>query len=271
MDVDATPQRVALGIEYNGHAFHGWQTQKDPEMPTLQACLERGLSQIADHPITSHCAGRTDTGVHAMCQVVHFDTTAIRPDKAWLQGTNTALPPDICVRWVKPVASDFHARFSAFKRRYRYIIYNHPVRSALYAGQATWQCLPLCTDTMHKEAQCLVGTHDFSGYRATACQSRSPVRDVDFVTVQRQGDLVILDIQANAFLMHMIRNIAGVLMAVGCGKQETGWARQVLEGRDRKQGGVTARPDGLYFMGALYPEHYGLPGFAAAPAFAFTE
>lgn len=268
-DTGATPQRVALGIEYCGSAFHGWQLQKDPELPTVQASLEQALSRVADHPVRTHCAGRTDTGVHAMGQVIHFDTTAVRPDKAWLMGTNTALPADVCVRWVRSVSPDFHARFDAFKRRYRYVIYNHPVRTAVLAGKVTWQCLPLSAELMHSEAQHLVGSHDFTAYRAAACQSRSAIRDVDAITVRREGSLVVLDIEANAFLMHMIRNIAGVLMAVGGGRQAPGWALEVLQARDRRLGGVTAPPHGLYFMGALYPRDCGLPAYAAAPDLGF--
>ena len=264
----ATPQRIALGIEYNGAAFHGWQLQADPVMPTVQAAVERALTRIANHPVRTHCAGRTDTGVHAMTQVVHFDTEADRPLKAWVMGSNTELAADVCVRWAQPVPSDFHARFSALRRRYRYIVYNDPVRSAVLAGKVTWQCEPLNAELMHQEAQQLVGSHDFSSYRAVACQSRSAVRDVYRIRVQRQGSLVVLDIEANAFLMHMIRNIAGVLMAVGSHKHAPGWAGQVLAARDRKLGGVTARPHGLYFMGALYPEVYNLPGYAPTPEFA---
>lgn len=262
-----TGKRFALGVEYDGSEFHGWQVQKDPVLPTLQASLEHALSEIADHPVRSHCAGRTDTGVHAVGQVVHFDTTAKRPDKAWLMGSNTHLPPSLCVRWVKPVTDSFHARFSALKRRYRYVIYNHPIRTAILAGKVSWQCLPLDAEKMHKEAQQLVGSHDFTSYRAVACQSRSPVRDVNFISIRRDGDLVILDIEANAFLMHMIRNIAGVLMAVGTGKKPPGWAGEVLQARDRRQGGVTAPPYGLYFLGASYPAEYALPGFGPGPDF----
>ena len=265
---NAACQRVALGIEYNGRAFHGWQVQRDPVMPTVQAALERALVKIANHPLRSHCAGRTDTGVHAMSQVVHFDTTASRPLKAWVMGVNAELPDSICVRWAKSVAEDFHARFSALRRRYRYIIYNDRVRSAALAGSVTWQCLPLDVELMHRESQYLLGTHDFSSYRAVACQSRSPVRDVYAIELRRQGPLVVMDIEANAFLMHMIRNIAGVLMAVGSGRQQPGWTLEVLQARDRKRGGVTARPHGLYFMGAVYPDRYGLPGYATAPEFA---
>jgi tRNA pseudouridine38-40 synthase len=182
-------------------------------------------------------------------------------------GTNTELPASVCVRWAQPVADDFHARFNAIKRRYRYVIYNAPVRSAVLAGKVTWQCLPLDAQLMHDAAQSLVGIHDFTSYRAVACQSRSAVRHVESIEVYREGALVIMDIEANAFLMHMIRNIAGVLMAIGSGRQAAGWAGQVLAAQDRRLGGVTAPPHGLYFMGALYPQHYALPGYADGPHF----
>lgn len=256
-------QRFALGVEYDGSAFHGWQVQRDPVMPTVQAALEKALGQIANQPVRVHCAGRTDTGVHALSQVVHFETSAQRPLRAWVMGANTHLPAAVCVRWAHPVGDNFHARFSALKRRYRYIIYNQPVRSAALAGKVSWQCLPLSATLMHQDAQLLVGSHDFTSYRAVACQSRSAVRDVASIRVYRQGKLVVMDIEANAFLMHMIRNIAGVLMAVGSGKQPPGWSGEVLSARDRRLGGVTAPPHGLYFMGALYPEQYQLPGYAA--------
>ena len=255
-------QRIALGVEYDGSAFHGWQMQRDPVMPTVQATLEQALGQIANHPVRVHCAGRTDTGVHALSQVVHFETSVQRPLKAWIMGANTHLPASVCVRWAQPVGDDFHARFSAFKRRYRYIIYNQPVRSAVLAGKVSWQCLPLSEQLMQQDAQLLVGSHDFTSYRAVACQSRSAVRDVESIQLYRQGALVVMDIEANAFLMHMIRNIAGVLMAVGSGKQSPGWAGEVLSARDRRLGGVTAPPHGLYFLGALYPEVFQLPGYA---------
>lgn len=261
-------RRIALGIEYDGSVFHGWQLQRDPVMPTVQASLERALGQVANHAVRVHCAGRTDAGVHALCQVVHFETSAHRPLKAWVMGTNTQLPKSVCVRWAQPVEDDFHARFSALRRRYRYVIYNRPVRPAVLAGKVSWQCLPLEEQLMQQDAQLLVGSHDFTSYRAVACQSRSAVRDVDTIQIWRQGALVILDIEANAFLMHMIRNIAGVLMAVGCGKQSPGWAGEVLAARDRRLGGVTAPPHGLYFMGALYPDTCRLPGYASDPGIA---
>ncbi len=258
-------RRIALGIEYDGSSFHGWQLQCDPVLPTIQASVEQALARVANHSVRVHCSGRTDTGVHALSQVVHFETSAQRPLKAWVMGVNTHLPASVCVRWAHPVDGSFHARFSALKRRYRYVIFNRRVRSAVLAGKVSWQCLPLSEKLMHRDAQLLVGSHDFTSYRAAACQSRSAVRDVDVIQVYRQGPLVVMDIEANAFLMHMIRNIAGVLMAVGSGKQPPGWAGEVLAARDRRLGGVTAPPWGLYFMGALYPDSYRLPGYATGP------
>lgn len=254
--------RLALGVEYDGARFHGWQRQASPETRTVQGELERALARIADHPVTIHCAGRTDTGVHALGQVVHFDTAARRPLRAWQRGCNTYLPADITVRWVRAVDPGFHARHRAQARRYRYLIDNRPERSAVLAGKVTHHRHPLDHELMHLEAQSLLGCHDFTSYRAVACQSRTPVRDVQRVSVARHDHIVLLDIQANAFLMHMIRNIAGVLMAVGGGRQPPGWTRQVLQARDRRAGGVTAPPDGLYFVGALYPACFGLPGWS---------
>ena len=262
-------QRLALGVEYNGAGFHGWQAQRKPAMPSLQEALQAALSRIANQPVVVHCAGRTDAGVHALCQIVHFDARVERPLKAWHRGTNSHLSDDLCVRWARPVPADFHARHSARRRRYRYVIYNSPTRSAVLAKRVTWHVPELDAQLMHRAAQCLVGTHDFTSYRATACQSRSPVRDVFSVSVKRQGALLLLDIEANAFLMHMIRNIAGVLMAVGSGKQCADWVRQVLETRDRRAAGVTAPPHGLYFLGAGYDARFGLPAWVTGPDFSF--
>ena len=254
--------RLALGVEYDGAGFHGWQLQAKPATRTVQGELERALSRVANHPVRVHCAGRTDTGVHALGQVIHFDTAAHRPLSAWQRGGNSYLPDDIVVRWAREVDADFHARHRADARRYRYLIDNRPERSAVLAGKVTHYHLPLDHQLMHREAQSLAGSHDFTSYRAVACQSRTPVRDVHQLSVSRRDHLVVLDIQANAFLMHMIRNIAGVLMAVGSGRRAPGWTAQVLQARDRRAGGVTAPPDGLYFVGALYPDRFGLPGWA---------
>lgn len=258
-DLPAGVRRVALGIEYNGSRYRGWQVQRDPEVATIQRVLEQGLSKIAGHPVATRCAGRTDTGVHATGQVVHFDTEADRPEKAWVFGTNTELPADICVRWAREVPGDFHARFAAVARRYRYIIFNDAVRPAVHPHQLTWQRLPLDAELMHCEAQSLLGSHDFSSFRAAGCQSRSAVREVLDIGVSRRGRLVILDICANAFLMHMVRNIAGVLMAVGSGRVAPGWTREVLAACDRRAGGVTAPAHGLYFVEVRYPDRFALP------------
>lgn len=249
--------RLALGIEYAGTRFCGWQLQ--PGARTVQGCVEEALSRIADHPVRVVCAGRTDTGVHALGQVVHFDTAAERRTRSWVFGTNTHLPPDVCVRWALPVTEDFHARFAALRRHYRYVIFNSPVRPAVLAAGVAWEYRALDVDRMRAGGAHLLGRHDFSSYRATACQARSPVRTVQRLEVARRGDFVVLDIVADAFLHHMVRNIAGVLIAIGAGERPTDWTREVLEHRDRRLGGVNAVPAGLYFVGVEYPAHYGIP------------
>jgi len=249
--------RVALGIEYQGTRFCGWQLQ--PGVRTVQGCVEEALSRIADHPVRVVCAGRTDTGVHALGQVAHFDTVAARRTRSWVFGTNTHLPPDVSVRWARPVAEDFHARFSAMRRHYRYVIFNSPVRPAVFAAGVAWEYRALDATRMQSAAVHLLGRHDFSSYRAQACQARSPVRTVQRLDTVRHGDFVVLDIVADAFLHHMVRNIAGVLIAIGAGERDTGWSREVLEHRDRRLGGVNAVPAGLYFAGVEYPERYEIP------------
>lgn len=250
--------RIALGIEYDGSNYSGWQTQKH-EVQTVQQTLERALSRVANHPVTVHCAGRTDRGVHGFGQVVHFDTRAVRAEHNWLLGVNTNLPFDINVSWVKPVADDFHARFSATGRRYRYLILNRTSRSALLHRRATWVHHALDHQAMHRAGQALLGEHDFSSYRAMGCQAKHPVRTLEQLAVTRHGDLVELAVAANGFLHHMVRNIAGVLLAVGRGEQDEDYPRRVLAFKDRTRGGVTAPPDGLYFAGVRYPEQYGIP------------
>lgn len=249
--------RIVLGIEYDGSAFFGWQRQT--EQRSVQGDLERALSVIANHEVTVQCAGRTDTGVHALEQVVHFDTSAQRDPYAWLRGTNSHLPDDVRVLWVQSAVGDFHARYSAIARFYRYIIFNRPMKSAILKQQATWCALPLNEEKMHTAAQSLLGRHNFSSFRAQACQSKSPYRHIYFVDVYRDDDKVIMDIAANAFLHHMVRNIAGVLMAIGTGKQPVEWTQQLLDVKSRVLGGVTAPPDGLYLGAVFYPELYGLP------------
>lgn len=250
--------RVALGIEYDGSAFHGWQAQQEG-VRTVQIALEQALSRVADHPVRVVCAGRTDTGVHALGQVVHFDSDAQRTPRNWLLGANVHLPDDVSVTWVRDVSPDFSARFSAVSRRYRYFILNRTARSAVMAGRVTWTHRPLDAVRMHSAAQALVGEHDFSSYRALGCQAKSPVRTLHSLSVERRGEFLVLSLHANAFLHHMVRNIAGVLMAIGRGDREEEWAAEVLSLRDRTLGGVTAPPQGLYFESVEYPEAFGIP------------
>ena len=250
--------RIAIGIDFNGRAYRGWQTQQ-PGVKSVQETLERAIARVADHSVIVHAAGRTDAGVHAAGMIAHFDTDALRPARSWMLGVNTHLPDDIALRWVTPVSDDFHARFRAVARRYRYVIYNHAFRSSLLAGMVTWHYHALDLARMQAAARHLVGTHDFTSFRAVACQAPKPVRHVHFLELRQKGPFIVLDIQADGFLHHMVRNIAGVLMAIGQGKAEPGWAAEVLAARDRTLGGVTAPPEGLYFVDALYPEQFLLP------------
>ncbi len=250
--------RIAMGLDYNGQHYRGWQTQQDGVV-SVQETLEKALARVADHPVIVHAAGRTDAGVHGAGMIAHFDTDSVRPERAWLMGVNTYLPKDIALRWVQPVSDDFHARFKATARRYRYVIYNHARRSSLLAGMVTWHYHPLDLARMQEAARHLVGVHNFQSFRAVACQSNNPVRNVHWLRLTQRGPLIVLDIQADGFLHHMVRNIAGVLMAIGQGKQEPGWAAEVLAAQDRTLGGVTAPPDGLYFVDVQYPEQFLLP------------
>lgn len=249
--------RVALGVEYDGTAFHGWQTQSG--VRTVQDELERALAKLADHPIGVTVAGRTDAGVHGIGQVVHFDTEARRQTGSWVLGTNSFLPRDICVLWARPVEDAFHARFSAIARRYRYLILNRGSRPALLRSRVTWEFRALDADRMAAAARHLVGEHDFSAFRAQECQAKSPVRTLHHLDARREGDFISIDAEANGFLHHMVRNIAGVLMSIGMGKAEPEWADEVLQGRDRARGGVTAPASGLYLMQVRYPPHYRIP------------
>lgn len=250
-------QRWAAGVEYLGTAYAGWQ--KLSGHATVQGEIERALSTVAAREVRVITAGRTDAGVHAYQQVIHFDTDAQRSDYAWLLGTNTNLPPDINLRWLKPVSSEFHARFGALERSYRYVICNHRARSALGLGRTAWWPQPLDAEAMHAAAQALVGTHDFSAFRDSQCQAPSPVREMRELRVHRRGDFVVLDIRGTAFLHHMVRNIAGTLALVGLGKQPVTWVAHLLAGRDRTQAGMTAPAGGLYFVGPRYAAEFGLP------------
>ena len=260
-------RRLALCIEYAGEKYKGWQKQKYDALPTVQEHLENALSKVANHPISVVCAGRTDTGVNATYQIVHFDSPASRDERAWVLGTNSQLPQDISVQWAQWVDNSFHARFSALSRRYRYIIYANPVMPAVLAKGVTWTRKPLNVERMQRAAQHLLGEHDFSSYRAVACQAKSAVRTIGNINVYQHGELIVLDVQANAFLHHMIRNIAGVLMSIGANEQEPDWALQVLNARDRRSAGVTAPPHGLYFIDVKYPAEYALPASKLGPFF----
>ncbi len=255
----ASPQRVALGIEYNGANYRGWQVQLNPTFPTVQGCLEQALSTIADTSIKVYCAGRTDARVHATCQVVHIESPVERPMKAWLMGTNVNLPNDIAVKWVQLVGDDFHARFSATARRYQYVIANGDISNAIFAGQVTCVKDKLDVDAMHEAAQLLLGTHDFSAFRAASCQSHSRIRDMYSVSVIRRQQFVIVEVCANAFLHHMVRNIVGSLLEVGRGNQLPQWLAELLRGKDRTLAAPTAPPDGLYLVEVSYPEQYQFP------------
>ncbi|HVN41655.1 MAG TPA: tRNA pseudouridine(38-40) synthase TruA, partial [Steroidobacteraceae bacterium] len=243
--------RIALGIEYDGTAYSGWQQQAHRR--TVQAELEGALSRVADHPVDLTAAGRTDAGVHALSMVAHFDSDAVRPLQAWVLGANAESAPDIAVLWAQPVAAEFHARYSARSRTYLYRILNRRMRPALERSRVCWVRQPLDAECMHEAAQALVGEHDFSSFRAAECQSNTPMRRLTAIAVTRRGEAIDLVVTANAFLHHMVRNIAGTLMAVGRGDHPAEWVAALLTARDRTQAGVTAPPQGLYFVGAQYP------------------
>jgi tRNA pseudouridine38-40 synthase len=249
--------RVAIGIEYDGTAYNGWQRQSSGL--GVQEVLERAIGEVADAAIEIVCAGRTDAGVHASGQVAHFDTIAERSDRGWLLGANSNLPDDINVSWVRPVDKHFHARYSATARSYRYRILNRLVRSALFRRRAWWVHQDLDHERMHEAAQGLLGEHDFSAFRAAGCQASGPVRKITSVRVSRDGDWVMLDVTANAFLQHMVRNIAGTLVAVGNGEKALSWPAEVLVGRDRQAAGMAAPPHGLTLVRVGYPGEFGIP------------
>jgi tRNA pseudouridine38-40 synthase len=249
--------RFAVGVEYDGTAYAGWQTQQSAR--SVQQVAEAAFSRIAAEPIGLICAGRTDAGVHARWQVAHFDTNATRPLRAWRLGSNSELPRDVSIPWVRPVPMHFHARYSAQARTYRYLILNRTTRSAFALNRAASIFRPLDHERMAEAAPALVGSHDFSAFRSAECQANSPVRHVEKLTVVRQGDWVVIEATANAYLHHMMRNIAGLLIAIGRGDAPPSWAKEVLEGRDRKRNAATAPAEGLYFWGVRYPAAFGLP------------
>jgi tRNA pseudouridine38-40 synthase len=249
--------RIALGVEYDGSPFYGWQSQADGQ--TVQDTLQRALSQITGEPIPIIAAGRTDTGVHALEQVVHFDTQAERPLSAWVRGVNTLLPDNIAVRWAHPVPNEFHARFSAHGRSYRYLLINQAVRPAIHAGKVGWFHAPLDVTAMQVAAQYLLGEHDFSAFRAAQCQAKTPVKYLRQLDIRRQGEMLIFDVSADAFLHHMVRNIVGCLVYVGKGKYPPAWLAEVLAGRERSFAAPTFAPDGLYLRRITYEAKWGLP------------
>jgi tRNA pseudouridine38-40 synthase len=249
--------RFALGIEYDGSEFLGWQSQR--QSPTVQESVERALSSVADEPVRVVCAGRTDTGVHALGQVVHFDTDAVRDERSWLLGTNSNLPESVSALWIRGVSPDFHARFSAFERSYRYTACNRWIRPAVGRREMAWYRRELDAGRMHRAAQYLKGEHDFSAFRSAGCRARHAVREINSIEVRREGSRVILEVAANGFLYHMVRNIVGSLFEVGVGEREERWIRDLMDGGDRTQAGVTAPAAGLCLVAIRYPDHFDLP------------
>ncbi len=266
MTVPPGTMRWALMIEYDGTPYKGFQKQSfTPD--TVQGHLEQALSYVANHGVTLVCAGRTDAGVHATSQVVHFDTQALRPSRAWVEGTNTKLPSGIRVKCAHQVSFDFHARFSATSRTYHYVLLHTAVRPAILARAVTWSSFSLDVKAMNEAAQYLLGEHDFSSFRASQCQARSPVRDIKALSIKSQGYFVVVEIQANAFLHHMVRNIVGALLEVARGAQLPSWVGQVLERKSRAAAPATAHAFGLYLTGVEYPKALGLPTFQQRPVF----
>ncbi|MBU3003008.1 tRNA pseudouridine(38-40) synthase TruA [Paraglaciecola arctica] len=258
--------RLALGIEYNGALYHGWQRQQT--VASVQQHVEEALAKIANEPVNVTCAGRTDAGVHATCQVVHFDTLSQRPDRAWTIGLNRFLPKSIAIKWVKNISDEFHARFSATARRYRYIIYNHRLRNGILPKGVTHiHSGDLDHELMHDAAQYLVGRHDFSAFRAVNCQANTPVRNMTSISVTRFGDYIMIDVTANAFLHHMVRNITGSLLKVGSKEKPITWIQTLLQDKDRTKAAATAKPNGLYLVHVTYPEEFDLPKTPLGPLF----
>lgn len=249
--------RYALGIEYDGSSFSGWQRLSGGS--TVQAAVEKALSFVADHQVQVVCSGRTDAGVHAQCQVIHFDSDAPRTDRAWVLGTNTQLSQNVRVLWSQPISDEFHARYSARARRYRYTILNRAIPPAMQRYFLSWERLALNADAMHTAAQALCGQHDFTTFRTVKCQAKHPNRDLQDISVRRNGEEVIVEVQANAFLHHMVRNIVGSLIVIGRGEKDVGWMSELLAMKNRTKAGPTAQAEGLVFLGAKYPQEWALP------------
>jgi tRNA pseudouridine38-40 synthase len=249
--------RIALGLEYDGGPFHGWQSQAGGG--GVQDALERALTAVAGARTSAVAAGRTDAGVHATLQVVHFDTAAARPDTAWVRGANAHLPDTVAVRWALPIGADFHARFAATGRHYTYLLLDRPVRPALLNGRVGWYHRPLAVEAMRAAAAALLGNHDFSAFRAAECQAKSPVKTLDRLDIAREEDVIRFELHADAYLQHMVRNIVGALVYVGSGRQPADWIRELLQSRDRTRGAPTFAASGLYLTGIDYPSHWNLP------------
>lgn len=258
--------KIALGIEYDGSDFYGWQHQIN--LRTVQGIIENALSKIATTPVKVTCAGRTDTGVHGMNQVVHFTPSVNRPIKSWIYGANSYLPKDVVIKWAQEVPEHFDARFSALSRKYRYIIFNHAVRPSHLRSSVSWHYNRLNVDIMHQESQSLLGQHDFTSFRSSQCQANSPARTIKTISVKAYNEqLIFIDVEANAFLHHMVRNIAGVLMSVGSGREKSGWVKELIDLKDRTKGAETSPPYGLYLYDVTYPEEFKLPSNMSEPLF----
>ena len=258
-------QRLAARVEYHGGDYHGWQAQPHLAVATVQETLEAALGEVAGQAVGTICAGRTDTGVHGFGQIIHFDAPVERSKKAWLMGTNRYLSDHVRLHWMTPVSTEFHARFSALWRRYRYVVLNTPIRSSLVEGLVCWFRRPLDLESMNQAASALIGEQDFSAFRAAGCQSNTPIREVTQCVVERMGDYVVIDITANAFLHHMVRNIAGSLLAVGSGKYPAAWFEETLRGQDRTVAAETAPAAGLYLVQVKYPDIFALPNTPEGP------
>lgn len=249
--------RIALGVEYNGKAYCGWQSQ--PEGATIQDAIEAALGGVANAPVHILAAGRTDTGVHALEQVIHFDTAADRPLTAWVRGANALLPKDIAVLWAHVVPDEFHARFSAQARSYQYVLVNRPARVGVHQGKVGWFHAPLDIEAMRQAASCLLGEHDFSSFRSSECQAKTPVKHLYQLDIRQRGDTLFFDLAANAFLHHMVRNIVGCLVYVGKGTYPPEWLKEVLACCDRSHAAPTFSPEGLYLKNVAYDPKWGLP------------